>query len=182
MFRQSVELAYNRPMMRLALLTLAFVVAACGSDDEPSAGGRLRAADASAPRDGGADTDPTPSDQEEDDAGSQQDAGDPPDEPQEPEESGEATYYNAEGLGACGIQTPPDYLVAAINDEQYSKANCGRCVSVTGPKGTVVVRILDKCPGCDSGDLDLSITAFTKIADKSAGRVKIKWRFVDCPF
>jgi len=157
-------------MMRLALLTLAFVVAACGSDDEPGTGGRLRAADASAPRDGGTDTDTdTDTEQEEDDAGSKQ-------------ESGEATYYNAEGLGACGIQTPPDYLVAAINDEQYSKANCGRCVSVTGPKGTVVVRIIDKCPGCDSGDLDLSITAFTKIADKSAGRVKIKWRFVDCPF
>ncbi|MBN9163623.1 MAG: hypothetical protein J0I07_21835 [Myxococcales bacterium] len=170
-------------MMRLAVLTLAFVVAACGSDDEPGTGGRLRAADASAPRDGGTDTDTdTDTEQEEDDAGSKPDAGDPPDDPQEPEESGEATYYNAEGLGACGIQTPPDYLVAAINDEQYSKANCGRCVSVTGPKGTVVVRIIDKCPGCDSGDLDLSITAFTKIADKSAGRVKIKWRFVDCPF
>ena len=122
-------------MMRLALLTLAFVVAACGGDDEPSTGGRLRAADASAPRDAGADS---ATSQEEEDTGAQPDAGSPPDDPEEPEESGEATYYNAEGVGACGIQTPPDYLVAAINGEQYSKANCGRCVSVTGPKGTVV--------------------------------------------
>ena len=170
-------------MMRLALLTLAFVLAACGGDDEPSTGGRLRAADASAPRDAAADS--ATSEQQEEDTGSQQDAGSPPDDPEEPEqpeESGEATYYNAEGVGACGIKTPPDYLVAAINGKQYSKANCGRCVSVTGPKGTVVVRIIDKCPGCNSGDLDLSVTAFTKIADKSAGRVKISWRFVDCPF
>jgi expansin (peptidoglycan-binding protein) len=101
--------------------------------------------------------------------------------PTGPEQSGEATYYNAEGKGACGIETPADYLVAAINDEQYSKANCGRCVSVTGPKGTVIVRVIDKCPGCDAGDLDLSETAFTKIADKSAGRVKITWRFTTCP-
>src|SRR5262249_8486509 len=101
--------------------------------------------------------------------------------PTGPEQSGEATYYNAEGSGACGIKMPADYLVAAINDEQYSKANCGRCVAVTGPKGTVVVLVQDKCPGCDSGDLDLSTTAFKKIADLSAGRVKIKWHFVDCP-
>lgn len=95
--------------------------------------------------------------------------------------SGEATYYNAEGKGACGIQTPSDYLVCAINDEQYSRENCGRCVEVTGPMGSVVVRVIDKCPGCDQGDLDLSETAFTKIAAKSAGRVKITWRFVGCP-
>ena len=84
-------------MMRLALLTLAFVVAACGGDDEPSTGGRLRAADASAPRDAGADS---ATSQEEEDTGAQPDAGSPPDDPEEPEESGEATYCDAEGVGA----------------------------------------------------------------------------------
>lgn len=94
---------------------------------------------------------------------------------------GEATYYNASGTGACGTAITDDQLLAAINDEQYTKANCGRCVSVTGPNGTVVVKIVDKCPGCDRGDLDLSSTAFAKIAKLSAGRVKITWHFTDCP-
>ena len=157
-------------------IVLLVLVAACSGEDASDPGGRLREAGETSDDDGGgvpaSPTSPA-------DGGRATDAGASP---QAPEQSGEATYYNAEGLGACGIQTPPDYLVAAINDEQYSKANCGRCVSVTGPKGTVVVRIIDKCPGCDAGDLDLSQTAFTKIADKSAGRVKITWHFVDCPF
>ena len=79
------------------------------------------------------------------------------------EHSGEATYYDANGTGACGLPASTDFMVAAINDEQYSKENCGKCVSVTGPRGAVVVRIVDKCPGCDAGDLDLSQTAFGKI-------------------
>ena len=158
-------------MRRLSVAVL-LLSCACGPTEEPT-GPRLREAGTTPARDGGEAGEP------ELDAGAPKDAGSSP---EEPEQSGEATYYNAEGVGACGIQTPPDYLVAAINDEQYSKANCGRCASVTGPNGTVVVRIIDKCPGCDAGDLDLSETAFSKIANKSAGRVKITWRFVECPF
>lgn len=94
---------------------------------------------------------------------------------------GEATYYYYSSGGACGITPPPDKLIAAINDEQYSKANCGRCALVTGPKGSVVVKILDKCPGCDRGDLDLSAQAFDRVASRSAGRIKIGWHFVACP-
>jgi expansin len=98
-----------------------------------------------------------------------------------PEESGEATYYAADGTGACGFKATTNLDVAAMNKAQYSKANCGKCVSVTGPKGVVVVRIVDLCPGCSSGDLDLSKTAFAKIANLSAGRVAITWHFVACP-
>jgi expansin (peptidoglycan-binding protein) len=171
-------------MFRRALFSLFMLVAACG-DYEPTREPRLR--ETSSGSDGGAgntsgDVDSGPIVGSPTDAGTIKDAGSTP---QGPQESGEATYYEAEAagaLGACGTPFPSDYLVAAINDEQYSKANCGRCVSVTGPKGTVVVRILDKCPGCDSGDLDLSETAFTKIANKADGRVKITWYFVECPF
>jgi expansin (peptidoglycan-binding protein) len=45
----------------------------------------------------------------------------------------------------------------------------------------VVVRIVDLCPGCGLGDLDLSMTAFAKIAPLSRGRVPITWHFVPCP-
>jgi expansin (peptidoglycan-binding protein) len=95
--------------------------------------------------------------------------------------SGEATYYAADGTGACGFKaSPSDLLVAAMNKSQYSKSLCGQCVLVTGPKGSVKVRIVDLCPGCSHGDLDLSEEAFTTIASKSAGRVKITWHVVTC--
>ena len=57
---------------------------------------------------------------------------------------------------------------------------CGACVSVQGPIGTVTVRIVDLCPGCEEGHLDLSQEAFAKIADVSAGNVPITWVVVPC--
>lgn len=95
--------------------------------------------------------------------------------------SGEATYYDADGTGACGFPASTNYYVAAMNKAQYSKAVCGQCVHVKGPDGEVTVRIVDLCPGCSSGDLDLSMTAFKSIAQLSDGRVAIDWSFVPCP-
>jgi len=97
------------------------------------------------------------------------------------DEEGEATYYDANGTGACGFKASTDFYVVAMNGTDYDKSICGSCIDVTGPKGSVVVRITDKCPGCGAGGLDLSITAFTKIADKSAGRVQVRWHYIDCP-
>jgi expansin len=95
--------------------------------------------------------------------------------------SGEATYYAADGTGSCGFKASPNDLnVAAMNKSQYAKSWCGQCVLVTGPKGSVKVRIVDLCPGCAHGDLDLSEEAFTSIAALSAGRVKITWHVVAC--
>lgn len=153
----------------LVSIACAAVLAACGDEDGGASSGTVvrgahtdagdaRAADGGATSEGG-------------DAGA--DAG--------AEETGEATWYDADGTGACGLPTSNADDVAAINDEQYSKEVCGKCAAVTGPNGTVVVKILDRCPGCDRGDIDLSQTAFAKIAKLSDGRVKISWRFVPCP-
>lgn len=95
--------------------------------------------------------------------------------------TGEATYYNADGTGACGFKASPnDLMVAAMNKAQYKKSLCGQCIAVTGPKGTVKVRIVDLCPGCSMGDVDLSKQAFSAIAALSAGRIDISWHFVPC--
>jgi expansin (peptidoglycan-binding protein) len=95
--------------------------------------------------------------------------------------SGEATYYAADGSGNCSFAASSDHLVAAINAPDYMMASwCGACVAVTGPMGEVTVRIVDKCPGCAHGDLDLSEEAFARISPLSAGRVAITWREVAC--
>ena len=97
-------------------------------------------------------------------------------------QTGKATYYSATGGGACSYDpSPNDLMVAAMNMPQYQNSqSCGMCVEVTGPKATIVVRIVDLCPECTSGHLDLSEQAFEKIADKSAGVVPITWTPVAC--
>ena len=97
--------------------------------------------------------------------------------------SGEGTYYDATGAGACSFPASPnDLMVAAINRPDWAmSAWCGACVEVTGPSGTVTVRIVDQCPGCATGDLDLSREAFAKISPLAAGRVAITWQEVACP-
>jgi expansin len=96
-------------------------------------------------------------------------------------ESGVATYYDADGTGACSFDATSDLDVAAIDMPEWNgSAPCGECVAVAGPKGDVTVRIVDLCPGCETGHLDLSMSAFAKIADVSAGRVPITWHVVPC--
>ncbi|CAG8486858.1 1254_t:CDS:2 [Ambispora gerdemannii] len=99
--------------------------------------------------------------------------------------SGDGTYYNT-GLGACGIESHDSDFIAAINKPQFGDSQnpntnpiCGKQASVKGPKGSVTIKILDMCPECVYGSLDLSPAAFDQIADRSAGRVKITWHFVD---
>jgi len=93
--------------------------------------------------------------------------------------SGEGTYYGATGEGACSFEASTDRMVAAMNHTDYAgSAACGEYVTVTGPNGTITVRITDVCPECAAGDIDLSAEAFAKIADPVAGRVPITWQLV----
>jgi expansin (peptidoglycan-binding protein) len=97
-----------------------------------------------------------------------------------PIHSGIATYYHATGAGACGFgASPGDLMIAAMNAVEYAgSAVCGEYVHVKGPKGEVTVRIVDLCPECTAGHLDLSQEAFAAIADLPQGRVNITWQVV----
>ncbi len=98
-------------------------------------------------------------------------------------EMGEATYYAADGTGNCSFDASPgDLMVAALNAADYDHAAwCGACLAVSGPGGDIVVRVVDQCPGCKHGDLDLSEQAFAMLAPLSTGRIRIAWHEVPCP-
>jgi expansin (peptidoglycan-binding protein) len=93
---------------------------------------------------------------------------------------GISTYYDATGAGACSFDASPgNLMVAAMNADEYAgSAVCGAFVRVAGPKGEIVVRIVDLCPECRAGHLDLSREAFARIADLRQGRVPIAWQVV----
>lgn len=97
-----------------------------------------------------------------------------------PIHTGQATYYAATGSGSCMFDpSPTNLMVAAMNATDYqNSAVCGEFVHVKGPSGEVTVRIVDLCPGCRSGDLDLSQEAFALIANPLLGRVNITWQVV----
>ncbi len=96
--------------------------------------------------------------------------------------TGRATYYDATGAGACSFDpSPGDLNVAALNAPQFATADyCGAYVRVQGPRGSVVVRIVDLCPDaiCTTGHLDLSQQAFAQIGDISQGIIPISWQIV----
>jgi expansin (peptidoglycan-binding protein) len=75
--------------------------------------------------------------------------------------------------------TPNDLMVGAMNHIDYANAAlCGAYVEITGPKGVITIRIVDQCPECSAGDIDLSPQAFARIDDLVKGRVPITWRLV----
>lgn len=52
-----------------------------------------------------------------------------------------------------------------MNDgDDAGAAACGACVSIQGPEGQSTVTIVDRCPGCPQGDIDLSEAAFVRTA------------------
>ncbi|EGZ14549.1 hypothetical protein PHYSODRAFT_509048 [Phytophthora sojae] len=114
--------------------------------------------------------------------------------------AGGDTYFAGEGTsytlgqvsaGNCNFMYDPgvgDYY-AALNSEQWdSTLNCGRCAEVScadsrcsDTSSTVTVFIVDKCPECSQGDLDLSPTVFKQLTGSDPSRYSIRWKFVDCP-
>lgn len=99
--------------------------------------------------------------------------------------TGEGTQYGgiagSDG-GNCGIYVEEgDYLHCAMNHEQYDSSKaCGGCVRVFGPMDEVTLQVVDRCPECKFGDIDLSTEAFEKIAQLKDGRIPIRWQFVPC--
>lgn len=100
---------------------------------------------------------------------------------------GDGTYYGDGGWegGNCAIRSPrPNfykrYVPIAINNKQY-EGMCGACIEFWGDgKGLganpIVGRkmgvIVDRCPECKYGDIDLSMAG--------DGRWKVSWRVVPC--
>jgi expansin (peptidoglycan-binding protein) len=96
---------------------------------------------------------------------------------------GIATFYESNDGGNCmGTGPPADRLDVALSHAEYGTADaCGGYLDVTGPRGSVRVLITNQCPECPVGHIDLSSTAFARIADPVAGRVPVSYALVRDP-
>ncbi|KAF8600230.1 barwin-like endoglucanase [Ceratobasidium sp. AG-I] len=100
---------------------------------------------------------------------------------------GWATYYSpSEGRGACGWNNKDSEHVVAISKSLWDETShggtsseCGKTAAVTWHGKTVNVRVVDLCPVCGHDDIDLSPSAFEKLADKDVGKLEgVSWKFV----
>ncbi|MFI5834905.1 expansin EXLX1 family cellulose-binding protein [Micromonospora sp. NPDC051300] len=98
--------------------------------------------------------------------------------------TGKATFYDSAGAGGnCSRPAAPaNRLYVALGPSEYAAgAACGGFLDVTGPRGAVRVLVMDQCPECAPGHLDLSAEAFARIADPVQGVVKVSYRAVVNP-
>jgi len=95
--------------------------------------------------------------------------------------SGAATYYDV-GLGACGGTNVPSDFIVALNAPQFDDAGsgypnpiCGKSLTITHNGKTAQAAVVDKCPGCAYGDLDMSQGLFEYFESTGVGRFSMSW-------
>lgn len=99
--------------------------------------------------------------------------------------TGSSTFYggNTSG-GTCSFTSytiPSGLYGTAFSGSAWdSAAECGACLQVTGPLGTIKVMVVDECPECDAGHLDLFQDAFAKIGNPTDGIISTSYTAVEC--
>lgn len=70
-----------------------------------------------------------------------------------------------------------DYIVA-LNAAQYGSGGyCNQGITITYNGKSVGATIVDMCPGCAYGSLDMSPALFKEFADESVGTFQMTWDF-----
>jgi len=101
---------------------------------------------------------------------------------------GSLTYSPGYSGGSMNVNDPictvalELFNAAGANAETVNpNANplCGKRIRVTRGGATVVVSVVDSCPGCQPTDLDLSPSAFDMLAREAEGRVVGTWQWLE---
>ncbi|KAL2810095.1 RlpA-like double-psi beta-barrel-protein domain-containing protein-containing protein [Aspergillus granulosus] len=102
--------------------------------------------------------------------------------------TGDLTYYDP-GLGSCGIMSTASEKICAVShvvfDAALNSTNpntnplCGLKLRIRRGEMTVDVAVVDRCPGCNTNDLDVSPAVFEELGDLAEGRVLVDWSWLD---
>lgn len=98
--------------------------------------------------------------------------------------AGIATHYVLQaGGGNCSYPGPPaNHLFVALSAPEYDgAAPCGSYLLVKGPRGSVRVKVIDQCPECKAGHIDLSEAAFAKLAPLVKGIIGVSYHTIANP-
>ncbi|KAG2020848.1 hypothetical protein CC2G_006146 [Coprinopsis cinerea AmutBmut pab1-1] len=87
------------------------------------------------------------------------------------------TFYDA-GLGACGrVNTNSDFIVALNAAQWNGGAHCFETVTISYRGRTARATVMDLCPGCPYGGLDLTRGLFGYFANHDLGVIHGDWDF-----
>ncbi|KAG0298127.1 hypothetical protein BGZ96_002619, partial [Linnemannia gamsii] len=108
--------------------------------------------------------------------------------------SGTSTWFNGHDLkgaacygnlmGNSHVNAGDSWMIGAVHMKHYKggdRTACFECAKITAGKRSIVVRIIDDCAGCAPNQIDLTASAFKKLAPLNQGVVKTKYEFVRCP-
>jgi hypothetical protein len=101
---------------------------------------------------------------------------------------GELTYY-APALGACGIDSKNGDNIVAVSHllfDAVSKSSnpnqnplCGKMIRAKRSTGSVDLKVVDRCTGCQPRDLDITEKTFAELANVDQGRVNVEWSWLE---
>ncbi|KAI5114973.1 hypothetical protein M0805_006740 [Coniferiporia weirii] len=82
------------------------------------------------------------------------------------------------GTTACGKTYSNSDFVVALNSDQYgSGGDCFKSITISAEGKTTNAQIVDECPGCPNGGLDLTEGLFSYFADLDVGVITGSWNF-----
>ncbi|EIW59086.1 Non-catalytic module family EXPN protein [Trametes versicolor FP-101664 SS1] len=93
--------------------------------------------------------------------------------------TGRGTWFNV-GLGACGKTNVDSDKIVAISSNIYgSGGNCDQYMHITNTANgkSAWGKVRDECPGCGSGDIDMSPSLFQSLGSLDTGVLKVSWHF-----
>lgn len=95
--------------------------------------------------------------------------------------SGRGTFYSV-GMGNCGWQSSSNQYVVALNTAQYGSTSqvsgaCGQTVTINYNGKSAQAQIVDSCPTCPYGALDMSTGLFSYLTNGNMGlgEIQMSW-------
>jgi expansin len=95
-----------------------------------------------------------------------------------------AVFYDpGRAAGSCSLGPfPAGGWYASLPPGGYAGGTaCGSYLDVRGPRGWVRAEVVDLCPACPPGTVDLSRAAFARIADPRSGTARVAVRTATDP-
>lgn len=94
--------------------------------------------------------------------------------------TGRATWWDpGGGQGNCAQKHTRNDAIVAMNGAQWKLADCFKWVTIHLNQTTTKAQIVDQCPDCPYGALDMSPAIFSQFYPLEKGIFQMSWEYTD---